>query len=297
LSFVMEHLSGNHVAHLRAYFSRTARRLACLLTVICGIAANAQGLDSLSLSSYKLELYAGAKYVGSATGFVVKHEGSLYLITNWHVVTGRDRWTDSLISITKADTIAVWFQAKTKDTIALTWVRERMPLYGSDSLPLWHEHPSGRRVDVVALEIEPDSTKIVRAIDLRSADADVWVRVAMNVSVIGFPRGLEGGGKLPIWKSGQLASEPEVDFRNDPTMLIDVRTIEGMSGSPAFLRIYGGYWNMHAGFDVGKTGTRFLGVYSGRVPVELADKATRSDLGIIWKPIVIEEILDGLGKK
>jgi hypothetical protein len=52
------------------------------------------------------------------------------------------------------------------------------------------------------------------------------------VSVIGFPFGLTAGGKLPIWATGTLATEPIVSFQDLPLSLVDCRTRQGQSGSP-----------------------------------------------------------------
>jgi hypothetical protein len=248
--------------------------------------------DSLSLSSLKIELYSG-RFIGAATGFIVRRDGGDFLITNWHVVTGRHPKNDSLILKEKPESLAVWLPLKMNRDNQLRWIRHLCRLFGNDGRRLWIEHPKGRAVDVVALPLETlDSTKWLFPIDFDVKTSDVTLRVAMPVSIVGFPMGISGSGKLPIWKSGYLASEPDVDFENRPAMLVDARTISGMSGSPAFLRSYGSYLSKRTGgYYMGKTGTRFLGVYSGRLPVDLADNATKSDIGIIWKPIVIDEIL------
>jgi hypothetical protein len=279
------------IAILLSNLRKTAIPLIGLIILAAVQPTYAGRIDSLSLASVKLELYAKSALLGTATGFVIKYDTQYYLITNWHVVTGRDPWTDSPVFNESPDTLAAWLPIKKSGAFA--WVREWIPLYDSGAGYLWVEHPLGREIDVVALPLRTiDSTKWVIPLDISLENTDVDVRIAMDVSIIGFPKGLTGGGAFPIWKTGQIASEPDIDFLNMPIVLVDTRTVSGMSGSPALLRMHGSYLQKSTGgYLVGKTGTRFMGVYSGRLPWELADKAAQSDLGIIWKAKVITEII------
>ena len=58
-----------------------------------------------------------------------------------------------------------------------------------------------------------------------------------------------------------------------------------MSGSPVILKAQGGY-RTSDGRRPMRDMTKFLGVYSGRIHKD-------SEIGIVWKPLVIEEILSG----
>lgn len=69
-----------------------------------------------------------------------------------------------------------------------------------------------------------------------------------------------------------------------PAFLIDATTKPAMSGSPVFARRVGG-WASSTGFNVGGEATRFLGVYSGRLPDEVD-----ASIGFVWKPSAVEEI-------
>jgi hypothetical protein len=70
-----------------------------------------------------------------------------------------------------------------------------------------------------------------------------------------------------------------MDYEDRPVFLIDATTRGGMSGSPVVLRIYGDYATIG-----GKSWTRFLGVYSGRIH-------DQTEIGRVWRPSVIKEIL------
>jgi hypothetical protein len=130
----------------------------------------------------------------------------------------------------------------------------------------------------------PPPHSSIYPLDLALADVDMLPDVAMPVSIIGFPQGLTGPGKLPIWKTGHIATDPDLDFDDKPVFLIDATTRAGMSGSPVVLRLNSGY-RTTKGSMVISSGflTRFLGVYSAQF--------TDTEIGYIWRPRVISEIL------
>jgi hypothetical protein len=107
------------------------------------------------------------------------------------------------------------------------------------------------------------------------------------ISIIGFPFGFTAGDAMGFWVQGTLASEPAIDWQDLPCFLIDSRTRQGQSGSPAILYRPGGYSD-ESGSTYLATGVaeRFVGVYSGRLHSE-------SDLGRVWKVRALMEILDG----
>ena len=122
--------------------------------------------------------------------------------------------------------------------------------------------------------------------DLALADAGVAAEPAMPVSIIGFPLGLSPDGAFPIWKTGHIASDPDIDYQGRPAFLIDATTRGGMSGSPVVIRMYGGYLTRARQNVIGRRQiTRFLGVYSGRIHVE-------AEIGLVWRPHVIQDILE-----
>lgn len=104
-----------------------------------------------------------------------------------------------------------------------------------------------------------------------------------------FPFGLDGGGLLAIWATGFMATDPEVDYNNQPTFLIDCRARPGQSGSAVIAHRNGGMVALEGGGTAAFSGpvTRFLGIYSGRINEQ-------SDLGIVWKASSIKELLDSI---
>ena len=101
---------------------------------------------------------------------------------------------------------------------------------------------------------------------------------------------MSGGAHFPIWKRGSIATEPDIDLDGLPKLFVDTASREGMSGAPVFAQ-YTGFWTPEDKSElkdsVFGTGRRFLGIYSGRV----GDDPFQAQLGIVWKPTAIEEII------
>lgn len=263
-----------------------------LITLTCALILNgiqmkgqtAKYVDPLSTQSLSLITSAGDTAIASATGFIVQYQSHNYLITNWHALTGKDPSTGKIEDpLGRTPTfVSIWYHGLTLGT----WVRKSEPLYSSKGNKQWIEHPLGPKVDVVALPLSSiHSDAKIYPFDLNLAKADMIPVVAMPVSIIGFPFGLSGPGKFPIWKTGHIATDPDLDYDNMPVFLIDATTRPGMSGSPVVLRLSGGYQTRSGGTMMVTSGitTLFLGVYSAQ--------QNESEIGKVWKPQVIDEIL------
>lgn len=130
----------------------------------------------------------------------------------------------------------------------------------------------------------------------------------VTVFILGYPIGLSVASGLAIWKSGFVASEPEIPISyeavagNDdgseqghllPAFFVDSATRQGMSGSPV-IGVHTGMWDPndpHSGVVPGPDhilgeGNEFLGCYSGRV----MSSELEAGLGICWRKDVIEHI-------
>jgi Trypsin-like peptidase domain len=241
-------------------------------------------IDEYSTMSVFVQLYymeGAEKPIGNGTAFTVQEKGQNYLITNWHVVTGRNSVTNKPINengVCDPDFMLVWFFTK---AVGL-WFPKRIILKDENGQNLWIEHPKGRQVDVVAIPYVPSAEIYITNLDLSTSSIPLRMYPSREVSIIGYPLGLSAGGKFPIWKKGHVASEMDLDFDNKPIFLIDATTRSGMSGSPVILR-QSGLVEMETEITTG-TYTKFLGIYSGRIHEQ-------SEIGQVWKPHVIGEII------
>lgn len=225
--------------------------------------------------------------LATGTGFCVEFSDKVFLITNRHNLSGRRPDTNEIVHPTLATPDAVTIAHPAAGRLG-TWVTRRERLLDDNGAPLWLEHPTyGRRVDVVALELSQLEGVQIYAHDPWADGPDLLNGVSVDVSVIGFPFGLTGGGAFGIWTRGTVATEPAVDFNDLPLFLIDSRTRPGQSGSPVLIYSAGGAVALNGGNTGVFAGPveKFVGVYSGRVNAQ-------SDLGFVWKASVVRELLE-----
>jgi hypothetical protein len=201
-----------------------------------------------------------------ATGTLVSWDQKKYLLTNWHVVTGRNPAPPHETSLPNRVEMLVF---KT----AFEGHEHIVPLYGADDIPRWLEFPDlitfesvPYRLDLVAIPLAEDQGE-------RSArlDFDLGFKTDLfpnqEVVVIGYPY----SRATAIWKTCHIA---ECVFQEPPYFLINGRTKSGMSGSP----VYG--VNI---FTIDKR-RAFLGIYSGRYrDREGGESLSNLDIGIVWK--------------
>jgi hypothetical protein len=134
------------------------------------------------------------------------------------------------------------------------------------SKPVWLEHACHHnKIDVIAIPISIPPGGEVTTIDEVNT-ARMLLRVATDVFVLGYPKGISGGGEFPIWKRASIATEPDIQLDALPKMLVDTATREGMSGAPVIAVARRGVLEPEAGLAGNwDPGCRFVGVYSGRL--------------------------------
>ncbi len=240
-----------------------------------------------SVQSLLIQMRARGNALSVGTAFVVNGKKGPALVTNWHNLAGRHPETKQPMSPTGAlpDEITI---VHNRANALGSWLAVSEPLLANGK-PLWAEHPiHAEKVDVVALPLRNTTDVQLYPHDL-TAGLDIRVGPAEPVSVIGFPFGIQGGGSLAIWATGFLASEPDIDFRDLPLMLVDCRTREGQSGSPVIAYRAGGAVPRQGGGVAILSGpaTRVMGCYSGRLNRD-------SDLGLVWKASAVQEVVDAV---
>ena len=102
------------------------------------------------------------------------------------------------------------------------------------------------------------------------------------VNIVGFPLGETQGGGLPIWKTGTIASDLDINYGGKAKFLVDATARSGMSGSPVYARRF------TAQDKTGSTNgvTKFLGIYS--------EENQALELGAVWKAEAVAALYDSL---
>ncbi|MCG7532553.1 serine protease [Psychrobium sp. MM17-31] len=204
-------------------------------------------INDLSRITVYIESYAINRNNGewckraNATGFFVKTENKILLVTNWHVVTGLDPNNPqknrgrSVPEVLKITVIS-------KDNMI---TELSLPLYNKELEPLWREHPERNTVDLIVLPISMTLDKYFHIFDIFSEldSHSLTPLVGKDVFILGYPFDKDSLKEsfddfdhyfLPIWKRGSIASEPSA-LISDKVILIDSLTRAGMSGSPVVL--------------------------------------------------------------
>ena len=254
--------------------------------------------------------------ISLGTAFLYEHEDETFIITNWHNVTGKHSLTGQPLhsECSPLHILAKWpvvddSAVHPKGTKVAHFAAQRLEIENDDG-PLWFEHPEyGSVCDAVAIPFQRPAEwpavahKAANKID----ETPIPLEPGVKVLIIGFPQGMSTGPGLPVFKTGFLSSMPGYDVRlggefsdiggmkhgtQVPSMLLDVHTIPGMSGSPVFGE-YTGYWNPDdlsgdrlTDSSIFGTSRIFLGCHSSRV----AKLEGRSGLGLCHQKNAIEEI-------
>ena len=179
---------------------------------------------------------------GYATGFFVRTEQALLLVTNWHVVTGLDPENPSVMSLSALPPSFIKLTMRSKSE----WLTElTVPLYGREGRPLWEEHPEGPAVDMVIYPLSLTLESYFVLVDIRAAvgGSEIDETVSKDVFILGYPFskdemrlgfGTDAPYYFPVWKRGSIATEPDVRLTGR-ILLIDSLTRPGMSGAPVLI--------------------------------------------------------------
>ncbi|ELC6280472.1 TPA: trypsin-like peptidase domain-containing protein [Enterobacter hormaechei] len=267
-----------------------------------------QNVHGLSLVTTLVNLRLKGRSVSIGTGFFYKNnkgdKSVIFLATNYHVITGIGP-SERGVKTVLGDEIAIQLRDKAGSTYEVI-----IPLfiYGYQN---WLEHPTDDEADIVLI---PLPAKLLENADFSyvSVEAtlkDILLSPSSPVVMIGYPHGYRDTvNNLPIWKTGNLASEPEYDFDGKKVIVVDISAYPGMSGSPAFFVSHNGYATKKGEiFMGGGMAIHFLGVYASmqmlnsdlyleQVTNHSAYKVTHSEslqLGHVWKAALLEQIADG----
>ena len=251
----------------------------------------ASQFDALSFRTTPIEILSYGlepQILSHATGFFWEHQGSQFLITNRHVVTGRNTFTDDYLTPELIQPYRIryfevkWYQMP-NDMWALTRQAVEIELF-SDGQANFLQDPDFDlyRVDIVAIplarlmEVNGKFSPFVNHFKFES----LFHFTGDTCYTVGYPFRNYTGNMIPIWKSGTLASEPFFPVDNKPMFLLDTLTKDGMSGSPVFRRSFGPASGADLTMNLDSiVRTEFVGVYSGRMS---SPEFAQAGLGIAW---------------
>jgi len=260
-------------------------------------------IDSISLSTTPIFLIKNGKKNFNGTGFFYSHLLShdkriLYLATALHVLIGTPPFKNKSPI---AEEIEFYFPFSSDKKIGKV-KRVKYPLLGKNKKPLYITHPLNLEVDAALIPINTEdysecfSGKNVslNSISNNWPNPELKVRISTNVVAIGYPFGFHDViNSLPIWKTGNMASEPNIDFLGKPLFLVDISAFKGMSGSPV-LAITHEMSELEDNRVIAGGTKKFLGLLTFMRTIKNGFDEIDLQLGYVWKSRIIYEIAQSI---
>ncbi len=230
-------------------------------------------------------------HLATGSGVIARDSSSqLYLITAWHNLSGRRPGVETPISDTGGVPNQLHVEGSGVDFSVNLYAEGNDP---NVHAPLYATHQSGSRIDVTVFPVRP-GTRVSHPLDrsflMPRYNSELSLYVGQTCYILGFPEGLIHRplehGAFPIWKTGNIASEPLFDFDGQPKLLIDATTRRGMSGAMVVVSERGR--------------NRFVGIYSGRYRQAVAGTGPEqnpnftAELGWVFRSEVVSELIRGL---
>ena len=291
---------------------RWAPLVAALALVMSPVASGQPAsVDPASLMTSPVVLMNGAREVSQGTGFFFASTlpdgtpDTVFLVTNYHVVTGHAPGTNATRG---GDRIRFSLHEDPEDLSKNRGIELR--LYDEQDLPIWVASNDVPAADVVLVPLPRASYAGIRLFVFTEAHTrgDIRLRPTSGATLLGYPYGFyDTLHRLPVWKTGHIASEPSVDFEGRPVFLVDVSAFPGMSGSPV-LAVANGIYESEDGVMRSGRVLKLLGIFSSMPVARRAGRVDASDpaarpapietslqLGYVWKAALIADLARGGG--
>lgn len=252
-------------------------------------------IHSHSTKVFQIELFTKETGIsmGTGTGFFCSYKDKLYLITNYHVLSGRNPFTGDTLHPSGAIPGKIEFDFDIIRDLPNN-KKQHIPhkysnnLYNTKDEKLWLEHPDlGSNCDVVAYELNeefksqiPEGCRVGKIEIEKELTYNASIGIMDSVYITGFPmKKSQTYSRFPIYKAGKIASEPQ-DNQNGANYYIDSKTKPGMSGSPIIQKEEPELVKVGNQYQFRKDKINFIGIYSGRA--EIRKDEYQAELGIVW---------------
>jgi hypothetical protein len=250
----------------------------------------------LTLSITKIELLCNDNLLGKATGFFLKYQSNWFLVSNWHVFSGRDPISGQPKNKFCAVPDACRFHFASQEGGRTTFTPVIHSLGdASNQEATWFQHPiRGQDFDVAVLPIEANEVGVaIDLFDSRGHNPDMLIDLGDNLFLPGYPLGLSADRYMPIWKRASLASSLEFGQGINCFFYVDTATRGGMSGAPCLAISNWQHYSLDRATNelsvVDRPWSwRLLGVYSGRLN---PSDSFEAQIGIVWRDNLITETI------
>jgi hypothetical protein len=240
-----------------------------------------------TVQSLYVEVYRDSIRLGNATGFVIRSKTRNYLVTNYHVVTNRNPIDNSWLDASRPISPNKIFIVQNAKELG-EYVLKQEALLDNLGNPLWFQTKLGKEmVDVIELPLKDTVGIQLYPVNYRTSPYDsVLMTPTERVFILGFPFGIKSAPFFPIWKSGLIASEPDIDQEGKPIIWVDALTFPGMSGAPVYFMSNEMVTLRNGSSALIKGGSKFMGVF--------AYSHSLNVYGALWKATYLKQIFDKL---
>lgn len=290
------------------------------------------GLRGFSLCTTPIEILDPQdenKTFSRGTGFFYRNlDGRGYLITCWHVVSGRDFFSRECLSNTGFEpTKIAYYGAKIEaDSSGSTKLLQKRIVIGfpevlQEYIRSGPPNIAGVPVDLFAFPVDPEwifsaqdaspeatpQQKLSKFINEQN-QSYLSTNAGDDCYILGYPLANYVGFRPPVWKRASIASDTALPFAGRPIFLVDGNTLPGLSGAPIIRmeRVLvetaegsGEYNSLDTSLLVGVYAGRLTspdykdtmigyGWYTGLIP----DLLERTAIDFTPEPYVVEEAYD-----
>jgi hypothetical protein len=262
-------------------------------------------LDKLTFSVVRLDALFDDQPLSHATGFYyygfTDNKPTYWLVTNWHVFSGRDPETLKSLSSTVAlpnrlrlnVPLSKSSPLRAGRTETFLFQEQTLEIYDGAGQAVWYQHKErGSHADVAVANLGGAAFGHwdIVGINQIASQNDMKIEIGNDVHVLGYPLGFSHFMNTPVWKKGSIASEPHMETSESRgRIIIDATTREGMSGSPVVMRAKTHYISEDGSIKAHPNATRLIGVYASR-PI-----LGKAEIGYVYKSGLIEEVIkDGI---
>ena len=256
-------------------------------------------IDPLNYCVVRIHTFFNETPVAKATGFFVEgfvdQTPALWLVTNWHVLTGRNAIIPGKVlnqygaipNRLRIGVPSLLGPNGQKEESTLFLHEQFIELYDSVDIAVWYQHTAKNKIDVAVVNLgQSQQSHLIRGIGAFCSDSDMAIEIGGEVFILGYPLGFSHFANTPIWKRGSIASEPQMEtVESMNKIMIDATTRSGMSGSPVIMRRNTHYVSEAGNIIEKHNATRIVGIYASRPAPEREPTQDEIDAGFIGHEI------------